>query len=216
MKQETLSFHLVLSRHALLSLTALLIVIPVSFAQTINRKGVTWVAPTTETLSLNTYKVKEETDAGGIKREYISRSEGRGWIPFYTNERSVLVTLGHRRRLVLVNDCPASKSCKVVVVDLASRKHRQIDRAATRAYLRHASPDRRLVIIPQAYAFSPDDSKVLIHMELIYVSAPSEQRQLVNRLDRSYRDWWYVVDSVSGRVLHEYHNPRLFRSWWRT
>ena len=174
------------------------------------------MAPTTETLSLNTYKVKEETDADGIRREYISRTKDVGWIPFYTNERSVLVTLGHRKRLVLVNDCPATKSCKVVVVNLASRNRRQIDRSATMAYLRHGLPDKRLGIIPQAYAFSPDDRKVLINMELVYISAPAEQRQLVDRLNSSYRNWWYVVDSLSGRVLHEYRVAKLSRSWWRT
>jgi hypothetical protein len=180
MKQELLSSSVALCRQALLFLTALSIFSSVSFAQTINRNGVTWVAPTWETLSLNTYKVKEETDADGIRREYIRRTKDGAWIPFYTNERSVLVTLGHRKRLVLVNDCPATKSCKVVVVNLASRNRRQIDRSATKAYMRHTSPDKRVIIIPQAYAFSPDDSKVLINMELIYVSAPAEQRQLVD------------------------------------
>jgi|SRR5215813_5147331 len=199
-----------------LSFTACFIFSSVCLAQTVNRRGVTWVAPKSDTLSLNRYEVKEETDAYGTRREYIRTTKGGGWILFYTNERSVLVTLGHRRRLVLVNDCPATKSCKVMVVNLASRKSRQIDRSATGAYLRHASPDKRLIIIPQAYAFSPNDSKVLINMELIYVSASAEQPQLVDRLNSSYRNWWYVVDSMSGRVLREYRTSRLSRSWWRT
>src|SRR5262247_3261745 len=112
MKQELLSSYVALCWQVLLFLTALLIFSFVSPAQTINRNGVTWVAPIREILSLNSYKVKEETDADGIRREYIRRTNDRAWIPFYTNERSVLVTLGHRRSLVLVNDCPATKSCK--------------------------------------------------------------------------------------------------------
>jgi hypothetical protein len=102
-----------------------------------------------------------------------------------------------------------------MVVNLASRKSWQIDRSAARTYLQNAAPDKHLILIPQAYAFSPNDSKVLINMELIYVSAPAEQRQLVDRLGMSYRNWWYVVDSVSGRVLREYRTSRLSRSWWR-
>jgi len=185
-----------------------------SVAQTIKRRGVMWVAPTSETLWLNGYEVKEESDSDGIGREYIRRAEDRRWIPFYTRERYVLVTLGHRRHLVLVNDCPATKLCKVKVVNLFSGESKQIDTSATKTYKRNASPDEHLVIIPQAYAFSPDDRKVLIHLELIYISVPAEQRDLANRLNRSYKNWRYVVDSASGRVLREYRTSTLPRKWW--
>ena len=185
-----------------------------SVAQTIERRGVMWVAPTSEALWLNGYEVKEESDSDGIRREYIRRAEDKRWIPFYTRERYVLVTLGHRRNLVLVNDCPATKFCKVIVVNLFSGENKQIDTSATKTYQRNASPDERLIIIPQAYAFSPDDRKVLINLELIYISVPAEQRELANRLNSSYKNWRYVVDSANGRVLREYRTSTLPRKWW--
>ncbi len=184
-----------------------------SVAQTIERRSVMWVAPTSETLSLHGYEVKEETESDSIRKEYIRRAEDRRWIPFYTCERYVLVTLGHRKNLVLVNDCPATKSCRVMAVNLSSGKIRQINTSATKTYQRNASPDGRLIIVPQAYAFSPSDRKVLINMKLIYISVPAEQRELANRLNSSYKNWWYVVDSANGRVLREYRST-LPRKWW--
>ncbi len=122
-----------------------------SVAQTIERRSVMWVAPTSETLSLHGYEVKEETESDSIRKEYIRRAEDRRWIPFYTCERYVLVTLGHRKNL--------------------------------------------------------------INMKLIYISVPAEQRELANRLNSSYKNWWYVVDSANGRVLREYRST-LPRKWW--
>jgi len=184
-----------------------------SVAQTIERRSVMWVAPTSETLSLHGYEVKEETESDSIRKEYIRRAEDRRWIPFYTCERYVLVTLGHRKNLVLVNDCPATKSCRVMAVNLSSGKIRQINTSATKTYQRNASPDGRLIIVPQAYAVSPSDRKVLTNMKLIYISVPAEQRELANRLNSSYKNWWYVVDSANGRVLREYRST-LPRKWW--
>src|ERR1043165_9481553 len=117
MKHESTSSSARLYGQVSLCVTACLIFSSVCSAQAVNRRGVTWVAPKSEILSLNNYEEKEETDAGGIRREYIRTTKDGEWIPFYTSERSVLVTLGHRRRLVLVNDCPATKSCKVMVVN---------------------------------------------------------------------------------------------------
>jgi hypothetical protein len=90
----------------------------------------------------------------------------------------------------------------------------QIDQPAIEMYRRNAHPDDRLVVIPQAYAFSRDDRQVLIHMELIYISVPTEPRELVERLNKSYRDWWYVVDSMTGRVLREYRTNRISQRRW--
>ena len=183
-----------------------------SVAQTIELRNVIWVTPTSETLWLHGYEVREETKSDGIRREYIRRAEDRRWIPFFTRQRYVLVTLGHRKTLVLVNDCPATKFCKVMAINLSSGKIKQIDISATKTYQRNASPDGRLIIVPQAYAFSPSDRKVLINMELIYISVPG--RELANRLNSSYKNWWYVVDSANGRVLHEYRTSTLPRKWW--
>ena len=175
----------------------------------LRRRGFTWVFPPAVPLQLNGYEVKEVAEPNGAFRDYIRRDSDRKWIPFYVRERYLLVTLGNRRRLVLINDCPATKFCKVMVADLASHKNREIDQQAIEMYRRDARPDERLMIIPQAHAFSPDDKQVLINMELIYISVPAEPRELGERLNRSYKNWWYVVDSKSGRVLREYRTSRI-------
>lgn len=183
-------------------------------AQIIQRKGVSWVAPATKILRLNGYEVKEVTELNGIRRAYIRRGIDNEWIPFYARERFLLVTLGNRRRLVLINDCPATKFCKVIVADLTSGKVRQIDLQAVEIYRRNASPDKRLVIVPQAYAFSPDDRQALINMELIYIRVPGDEKEVAERVNKSYKHWWYVVDSASGSVLREYRASKIPKRWW--
>jgi hypothetical protein len=178
------------------------------------RRGVTWVFPPAAPLQLNGYAVKEAADHDGALRAYIRRDRDRTWLPFYVRERYLLVTLGNRRRLVLINDCPATKFCRVVIADLASHKSRQIDQAAIEMYRRKARPDSRLILVPKAYAFSPGDKQVLINMELIYISVPTEPRQLVEKLKRSYKNWWYVADSKNGRILHEYRTSKIPERWW--
>jgi hypothetical protein len=185
-----------------------------SWAQAVSRRGVTWVSPTDSPLQLNGYEVKEVAEPNGPPRAYIKRDGDRKWIPFFVPERYVLLTLGNRRRLVLINDCPATKFCKVMIADLASHESRQVDQAAVEMYRRGARPDNRVLFIPQASAFSPDDQKVLIKMELIYISVPGESRQLAERLSRNYKSWWYVVDSMSGQVSREYRARRIPRRWW--
>src|SRR5687768_1535786 len=92
----------------------------VSSAQSVRRKDVTWVSPQTLPLQLNGYEVKEEvTEPNSALTAYIRRDTDNKWIPFYARERYLLVTLGNRRRLVLINDCPATKFCKVMIADLA-------------------------------------------------------------------------------------------------
>ena len=186
----------------------------ISSAQVVRRRGVTWVFPPAAPVRLNGYEVKEVVEPSGILKAYIRRDSDREWIPFYHRERYLLVTLGNQKQLVLINDCPATKFCKVMVADLASRQSRQLDQRAIEMYRRNARPDKRLIIIPQAYAFSPDDRRVLINMELIYISVPAEQHDLAVRLNRSYKNWWYVVDSTSGRVLREYRTSKLSKRWW--
>ena len=186
----------------------------ISSAQAVRRRDVTWVSPQAVPLQLNGYDVKEVTEPNSARMAYIRRDTDSMWIPFYAHERYLLVTLGNQRRLVLINDCPGTKSCKVMIADLARHRSRQIDQPALEMYRRDARSDNRLIIIPQAYAFSPDDKQVLINMELIYISVPTEPRELVERLNKSYKNWWYVVDSITGGVLREYRTSRIPKRWW--
>jgi hypothetical protein len=185
-------------------------------AQTVRRRGIAWASPVVVPVRLNGYEVKSIAEPNGTIRAYIKRTKDREWLPFYEVERFLLVTLGNRKQLVLINDCPATKFCRTMVVDLRSHRKKQLDRSADEMYRRNARPDNRLVIIPQAYAFSPDDRTALINMELIYVSVPVEPTELAERLSASYKNWWYVVSSQTGRVMREYRTSKVPKRWWRS
>jgi hypothetical protein len=149
-----------------------------------------------------------------IRKDYIKRRTDKRPMLFYTHYRAIEATLGHRFRHVLINDNEASKSNKVMIVNLDTKETRQIDLAAVEMYRRNASPDGHLIIVPEAYAFSPADKHVLIKLELIYISVPFEEKALANRLKKSYKQWWYVVDSSDGQVKREHRTSKLPKNWW--
>jgi hypothetical protein len=195
-----------------LSFSVFLMISPTSAAQNVRQRDVTWIWPVGAVLRLKGCEVKEESGSDGVRKVYIKRDGDEEWIPFYVDERTVGVALGYRKQLVLINDCPATKFCKVMAVDLASRKSKQIDLRAIRMYRRNVRPDNSLIIIPQAYAFSPDDKQVLVNMEHIYTSVSTAE--MAAQLSKTYKNWWYIVDSTNGRVLREYRTSRLPPRWW--
>jgi hypothetical protein len=129
------------------------------------------------------------------------------------HHRGIGVTLGHRKRLVLINDYFSTKLVKVVTVSLNSGVNREIDRQALSTYRRHAKPDHRLWIVPEAYEFSPDDHQVLMKMVMEYVSVATEEEAVAAA--RSYKESWYSVSSQTGRVIREYRTRRIPKRWWQ-
>jgi len=200
------------SLQTVLSFFVFLIISPTSAAQNVRQKDVTWIWPVGEILRLKGGEVKQELVSDGVTKVYIKRDRDEEWISFYVGERNVGVALGHRKQLVLINDCPATKFCKVMTVDLASRKSRQIDLRAIGMYRRNARPNNSLIFIPQAYAFSPDDKQVLVNMEHVYTSVSTAE--MAAQLSKTYKNWWYIVDSTNGRVLREYRTSKLPPRWW--
>ena len=185
-----------------------------SAAQIVRRGGSTWVElKPAEIFRLKRYEVKEKIEAF-TRRDYIKRKVDKKWILFYKHERGIVVTLGHRGHLVLINDNEASKSNKVVVSNLDTTETKQVDLQAIKTYKRNGSSDGPMIIVPEAYAFSPTDKEALIKMALIDVSVPFEERASAIRLRKSYKPWWYVVDSRTGVVKHEYRTNRLPKRWW--
>jgi hypothetical protein len=79
-------------------------------------------------------------------------------------------------------------------------------------YRRHAKPDPRLWIVPEAYEFSPDDKQVLIKMVKEDVSAETASESAI--ASRSYKDWWYSIDAKNGRVLYEFRANHVASRWW--
>ena len=129
----------------------------------------------------------------------------------YVHHRSVNLTLGHRKQLVLINDYEATKSAKVVVANLRSRGWKQIDKQALAMYRRHVRPDSRLWIVPDAYEFSPNDKQVFIKFELTAVSAATEAESIA--ASKTYKEWYYAVNAHTGRVLREYRRKPPSK-WW--
>src|SRR5262245_2503388 len=182
--------------------------------QLVHRRGSTWVGlKPGETFRLEQCELTEQIDPASLLRtDFIKRNTDKEPLLFYTHHRGIVVTLGHKGQLMLINDNEATKSNKVMIVDLETNLAKQIDSEARRLYEQNSYVDSRLIIVPVAYAFSPDDRNVLIKMELIYVSMSVGQE--AERVARSYKEWWYVIDSKGGQVKHEYRTSELPESWW--
>ncbi len=183
----------------------------------IGRRGNTvWVSPSlNDTYSLDSYEVTERY-CGDDESElcvFIKRHFDRQPILLYRHHRGISLTLGHRKRLVLINDWEATKSAKVVVADLKSGTNKQIDERAMAIYHRHARPDRRLIIVPEAREFSPDDGLVLIEMVNEDVSAATAEESIA--ASRTYRAWSYAVDDRTGKVIREYRRKAPTNCWPR-
>src|ERR1700681_4862216 len=114
-----------------------------AFAQAVVRRNIVWVSPTVAPHRVKGYQVKEATAPNGALTTYIRKAGCRKWTPFYVRERYLVVTPGHRKPVVLINDCPGTKFCKVVVASLISHTVRQIDSPAVEMYRRDAHPDKR-------------------------------------------------------------------------
>jgi hypothetical protein len=197
--------------------TLLLIYSTVS-AQVVERGNATWVGlKPGVTYQLEGYEVTEHITPGEnsyTRSAYIKRDGDKEPRLFYTHGRQIVVTLGHRRSLVLINDWEATKSGKVVVANLRSGEKRQIDSEALKMYRQHARPDRHLWIVPTAYSFSPHDRQVLIKMVKEDVSAVTAEESA--RSSKTYKEWWYVVDSGNGQVMREYQTNKIPQRWWGT
>jgi hypothetical protein len=196
----------------------LLLIYSTASAQVVERGNATWAGlKPGVTYRLDGYEVSEHInpDENNYTRSaYIKRDADKEPRLFYTHARQIVVTLGHRRSLVLINDFEATKSGKVVVANLRSGEKRQIDSVALKMYRQHARPDRRLWIVPEAYGFSPHDRQVLLKMVKEDVSAVTAEESA--RSSKTYKEWWYVVRSGNGQVVREYRTNKIPQRWWGT
>lgn len=155
---------------------------------------------------------EEFNPANYVRKDYIKRPIDKKAIHFYTHGRGISMTLGHKRRLVLIEDDEATKSSKVMVVDLQTGEQKKIDTLASKRFEEQTSPNPALIVVPVPYAFSPDDTQVLIKMELIYISVATPD--LVECIKHTFRQRWYAVNSKSGRVLRVFRGKRTPEGWW--
>jgi len=196
----------------------LMLIYSTASAQVMERGNATWVGlKPGVTYRLEGYEVSEYITPGEnnyTRSAYIKRDGDKEPRLFYTHGRQIVVTLGHRRSLILVNDWESTKSGKVVAANLRSGENWRIDSQALKMYCQHARPDRRLWIVPEAYGFSPHDRLVLLKMEKEDVSAATAEESA--RSSRTYKEWWYVIDSGNGQVVHEYPTNKIPQRWWAT
>ena len=193
----------------------LLVVSATAQSQIARRRNTTWIGPRVdEVYRVNNYEITERNCSSDewplcvfIKRVFDKRP-----IQFYVHHRGIAATLGHRTRLVLINDYFSTKLAKIEVANLNSGSSKEIDRQALAMYRRHVKPEHRLRIVPEAYEFSRDDRKVLLKMVMEYVSAATETESVA--ASRSYKEWWYSVDSRTGKVIREYRTNRIPKHWW--
>lgn len=200
--------------YCLVILTVSALVSTRAAGQVIRRYGSTWVnyRDAGKVYRVAGYETWETFDPKTIiRRLYFRRPSEKKRRLIYKHEREVFITIGHNGQLALINDCFATKACKVVTVGIETGIVREIDAAANR-YSKKANPDPRLMIVPEAHGFSPDDRQVLIQMDLIYVSVPATEE--ARNVGKAFKPRSYSVDSVSGRVLHEFRASPLPREWW--
>ncbi len=129
----------------------------------------------------------------------------------YTHFRGISVLLGNKHTRLLVNDEFATKGNKVVVIDLRTAQQRDLGQEVMKKYEAEVSHDPRCVLIPNAHAFSQDDTRVLIKVELIYLSSSSFNE--LSRIKSSYKPRWYVVDASTGGILKEYSTNHIPEEW---
>ena len=193
----------------------LLITCATAESQVLQRRNTNWICPDLEVAyRVDNYEITQRycaTEPGSLC-VFVKRANDKAPTQFYMHHRAILVTLGHRKQLVLINDWEASKSGTVLVANLNSGVNTKIDRQARLMYQRHVKPDHRLWIVPQAFEFSPDDRKVLLRMVEEDVSAANQQDSI--KASRTYRDWWYSVNSQTGRVSREYRANKIPNKWW--
>lgn len=183
-------------------------------AQSFDLGGSTWVGPQSRrVVSTDRYAVREDfDDATYVRRDYIKRPGEKRWNLFYTHGRGIEVTIGHKGRLVLINDFSATKACKVMISDLETHKQWEIDQLAREQYERDTRPDSRLVILPIAQGFSPDDKQVLIKMDLNYIRVATGDSVVC--LGGTFKPFWYAVDLPNGKVRREFQKSKMPDRWW--
>lgn len=186
------------------------------YAQVKRRGNADWIWPQPNaTYRFDHYEITESfcrVDGEWFLCNFLKRDFDKQPIRFYLHHRVIEVTLGHRKQLVLINDFEATKSSKVVVANLTSGTKKQIDKQALEMYRQHAKPDHRLWIAPEAYEFSPNDKQILIKMVLDDVSAATAEESIA--ASRRYREWWYAVDSKTGKVICEFRKKKSPATWW--
>ena len=148
----------------------------------------------------------------GRREVYVRRARHEAPTLVYTHHRGIDVLLGNDHGHMLVNDSFATKANKVVLAEIGSGRHWRIDKAAVNTYEQAVRPDERLLVLPYGIAFSPDDKKALIRMQLSYLYTHSPEE--AEAVSRTFTPRWYAVQTKDGRVVREHRTENVPVEWW--
>jgi len=161
------------------------------------------------------YIFQEDFDPENLERRvYLRRPGEQERRLIFIHSRGISECFGPNGRLALINSFPATKIEEVYAVDLASTKSWRIDRQAMDLYKERARPNPASIIVPNGEDLSARDDEALLRIDMIYASVPTPEQ--AEQLQKAFQQWWYVVDSYTGNVLHEYRSPPPMKWWVRS
>ena len=164
------------------------------------------------TVPATEYSFREDFNPDTFERKvYVQRRGDNKPRLIFTHSRGVSMCVGPSGRLALINSEPATKTVEVYTSDLSSGRNWRIDEQAMDLYVRNAKPNPALVIVPKGEDMSADDGEALLRIDLIYISVGTPEE--AEKVGRTFKEWWYVVDTRNGKVLREYRTPAPPR-WW--
>ena len=119
---------------------------------------------------------------------------------FYFHDRIIAVLIGNNHRFALLNDAYATKSSRVVLVNLINHSRIDVSSNAQRLYRRDVTVNPSVVVQPEGYAFSPNESAILVKVSPTYFSVSSAVK--AKQLARSAETRWYVLSTDDGHVVN--------------
>lgn len=167
-----------------------------------------WVEPDPNKVVLSAgCKVTESFNSVSFERDdYVQCPGFAKPHRFYRHHRVIGALISGNHDFVLVNDDYATKSSRVVLVDLVARRERTISAVPMRAYKRDVPPDPRIIVQPEGYRFSDDDKFVLMMIGPTSYSVSSRAGQ--KRLEREAQTRWYMVSTSEGNVVRQYRGSQ--------
>jgi hypothetical protein len=156
-----------------------------------------------------TFTQKYERDAAEI---YVKRDHGEPLLIFW-NQGYAELLIGHHGEHCLVNYYAATKDFEVFGTNLATGTNGRIDQQALRMFSADSGADPSLLIVAAGEALSADDRQALLSVNLIYISVGTKEE--AKRAGKTFKKWWYAVNSSTGQVLHEFRAASVPSEWQR-
>jgi hypothetical protein len=164
------------------------------------------------TVQQGPYRLTQRYDSNTLTgRVYIQRENDAEPRLIFTNDRAAEFLIGHQGELALINCTKATKDYEVYVANMGTGESWRIDQQALQMFSRDSGADPSLIVVAAGEALSPDDQEALLSIKLIYISVST--REEAGRASKTFKPWWYAVNTSTGQVLHEYRTTSVPRAW---